>query len=60
MDKGQWPKLNYVSCDDYQEDQPITRKGVDLRKALREVTEPPSYAPMMLEELNGHSYMEVR
>ncbi|XP_034234148.1 ionotropic receptor 25a isoform X2 [Thrips palmi] len=59
MDKGQWKKLNYVSCEEYQEDKPMVRRDLELRRALREVQEPPSYAPMMLEEHNGHSYMEA-
>ncbi|KAJ1526273.1 hypothetical protein ONE63_009427 [Megalurothrips usitatus] len=59
MDKGQWNKQPYVSCEEYEEDKPVSRTGVDLRKALREVAEPASYAPMSLADHNGHSYMEA-
>ncbi|KAE8742923.1 Ionotropic receptor 25a [Frankliniella occidentalis] len=59
MDKNQWPRLEYTSCEEYEEENPVVRKGYDLRRALREVQEPPSYASINVEDRNGHSFMEA-
>nr|QQP19806.1 ionotropic receptor 25a [Tropidothorax elegans] len=58
MSADEWPKdFNYTLCDDYREDKEISRKDLDLMKHLKEVTEPYSYAPFLLEK-NGKSYQE--
>uniref|UniRef100_T1H988 Uncharacterized protein n=2 Tax=Rhodnius prolixus TaxID=13249 RepID=T1H988_RHOPR len=49
--------FNRTTCDDYKEYQEIIRKDLDLRKYLKAVTEPFSYAPFIIGA-NGHSYPE--
>ncbi|KAG8282323.1 Ionotropic receptor 25a [Homalodisca vitripennis] len=58
FESGEWPKnMSYISCDDYNEDSQPRRKDLDLRKFFKQVSEPPSYANLVVES-NGHSFME--
>ncbi|XP_054262765.1 ionotropic receptor 25a [Macrosteles quadrilineatus] len=58
FESGEWPKnMSYVSCNDYTDDSQPRRKDLDLRKYFKQVSEPSSYANLVVES-NGHSYME--
>ncbi|BES98926.1 glutamate receptor [Nesidiocoris tenuis] len=58
IEKAPWPKdYNKTSCNDYDEAHDLVRKDLDLRGALREVREPYSYAPFVIDS-NGKSFME--
>ncbi|KAL0269510.1 UNVERIFIED_CONTAM: hypothetical protein PYX00_007214 [Menopon gallinae] len=58
LDEGEWPKeMEYILCEDFNEDKVPRRNNLDLRKYLKEDKEPPFYAPITIES-NGHSFME--
>jgi len=38
LDRNTYPKIEYTTCEDYQESQVIVRKDLDLRKALKDVS----------------------
>nr|AXY87920.1 ionotropic receptor 25a.3 [Subpsaltria yangi] len=58
IDSGEWSRnITYTSCEDYNEDNQPRRKDLDLRKHLKQVAEPVSYAPFLIES-NGHSFIE--
>ncbi|XP_008183092.2 ionotropic receptor 25a [Acyrthosiphon pisum] len=58
MNSGEWPtNVTYTTCDEYNEENPLPRRNVDLRRYLKDMTEPPSYAPFLIDT-NGHSYEE--
>ncbi|XP_050421609.1 ionotropic receptor 25a [Adelges cooleyi] len=58
MNSGEWPtNISYTTCDEYNEESPLPRRNVDLRKYLKDLTEPPFYAPFIIDS-NGRSYEE--
>lgn len=38
LDEGEWPKeMEYILCEDFNEDKIPRRSGLDLKKALQNV-----------------------
>ncbi|KAI5740635.1 hypothetical protein M8J76_005732 [Diaphorina citri] len=58
LDAGEWSKnFTYVTCEEYNEDNLPNRKNFDLRRYLKQVSEPTSYGTFVIET-NGHSFEE--
>ncbi|XP_050546759.1 ionotropic receptor 25a [Daktulosphaira vitifoliae] len=58
MNSGEWPSnISYITCDEYNEENPLPKRNIDLRKYLKELSEPTFYAPFIIDS-NGHSYEE--
>ncbi|EEB10703.1 glutamate receptor, putative [Pediculus humanus corporis] len=58
LDDGEWPrKMEFVLCEDFNENKVPKRTNLDLRKALQDYNDPPFYAPLIIDK-NGYSFME--
>lgn len=39
MNSGEWPvNMTYTTCNDYNEETPLPRRNVDLRRYLKDVS----------------------
>lgn len=49
MNSGEWPtNITYTMCDEYNEESPVPRRNVDLRRYLKDVIKnPKSYAVLI-------------
>lgn len=40
MNSGEWPtNVTYTTCDEYNEENPLPRRNVDLRRYLKDVSD---------------------
>lgn len=38
MNSGEWPNnMTYTTCDEYNEDKPLPKRNIDLRRYLKDV-----------------------
>lgn len=38
MNSGEWPSnMSYTTCDEYNDENPLPRRNVDLRRYLKDV-----------------------